>query len=50
MKQVFYKFNKAVNQGGFEQEKVDIKEPVNDERNYRKGSEKIIIEDETKTF
>lgn len=36
MKQVLYKFNKAVNQGVFEQEKVDIKEPVNDERNYRR--------------
>lgn len=36
MKQILYKFNKAVNQGVFEQEKVDIKEPVKDERNYRR--------------
>lgn len=36
MKQVLYKFNKAFNQGVFEQEKVYIKEPVNDERNYRR--------------
>ena len=35
MKQVLYKFNKAVNQGVFNQEKVD-KKTVNDERNYRR--------------
>ena len=35
MKQVLYKFNKAVNQGVFEQEKVYIKETINDERKTR---------------